>query len=192
MADINTMLIIIIIIVLLAITYIYWFTDFSKNATLDKYIKALAVVGTLIAIISFYFSYRDSHEASQKQLLLDIVNTDENSIIGTEQLFLKHPKLDQLYKEVYSTDPYVQDSDNLSEIQMMRIMLIKMETAFYTLGGMNQDWLNSERDRPWVNLWITWFKSQKFRQYWNHYKQFVDQELQDFVDQTIIPLAIKD
>lgn len=191
--------IIFIILILLLLTYIYWFTDLGKNVTLDKYVLALTAFGTLVVIFSIYMTYKSAQDNAERQLELQIVQADESSIIDTEKFFMdNYPYLTNFYKELYSNDPTIQKlnvkiddptKETMAESHATEILLTKIETSFYTLGGPEEDWVNSEKLKPWINLWSTWFKSPTLRKYWNNYKQFQDTEVQKFIDGTIIPLA---
>lgn len=198
--DITIIIIIMTIVTILVLTYIYWFTKFGHNIVLERYVEAIAVLGTLIAIISLYVSYRSSQSTDKKQLELDLVKADESSIVETEKFFIEnYPYLTDFYKELYSDNPYIQNmkveiqdpiKKEMMESHAAQILLIKIETTYYTLGE-NENWDNSERTEPWIKLWSTWFKSPTLRKYWDYYKQFEDESVREFIDNTIIPLAMQ-
>lgn len=196
--DITIVVIVIAVVIILVLTYIYWFTKFGRNVILERYIEAIAVLGTLTAIVSLYLSYRSSEQTNQKQLELDLVKADETGIIDTEKFFMdNYPYLVNLYKEIYSDNPNIQNinvkvedktKQTLAESHATQILITKIETGFHTIGE-TADWKNSEITKPWTNLWSTWFKSPTLRKYWEYYKQFEGESVRKLVDEIIIPMA---
>lgn len=189
--------VIIIIIILYIITHLYWFSPHGENIILNRYISAIAVVGTLVAIFSFYQSYNDASQNAKISLNKEFIESDEKAFIDIEEFFIQnYPYNFNLYKQLYSNDPelqkihvYVDDPvrERITEIRTCKILLKRMETIYFIFGQNN--WINNDKTKPWLTLFTTWFKSPILRSSWANLKQYHSDSFRKFIDQYVIPIS---
>lgn len=197
MVSMPILYVILIIIILYIITHLYWFSPHGENIILNRYISAVAVVGTLVAIFSFYQSYNDASQNAKISLNKELVEADEKAFIDIEEFFIQHyPYNFNLYKQLYSNDPelqnmhvYIDDPvrEKITELRTCKILLKRMETIYYIFGKDN--WINNEKTKPWLTLFVSWFKSPILRSTWSKLKQYHSDSFRKFIDQYVIPLS---
>ena len=189
-----TVVLIIIVVIIIALTVIYWKLPASFDPRFASYVQMLSVIGIVLAVITFL--YTSSFQASQIQ---HFNLFDEQSITGSgwidlEKQFMANPNLLRLYKQMYREniplqsipDPPVTDAVRNAEIHMSQIIFQNIDNinSYVTIPGGS--WKDPTH-YGWLRSFRSWFQSDILREQWQYNKQFYDVQLNDFVNNYLLP-----
>ena len=154
----------------------------------------LTIIGTLVVIVAFF---RDSEHTRRQQVqstLKKSSQTDVSYWINIEQKFLSQtPLLRRLYKQLYSSNSYLQQLPDPEitpdviekEIHMISMLLQIVDSISYEVSHDSCNW-NEPTNSAWLRVFRSWFKSPLLLAQWNLTKHLYNSETETFVDTFII------
>jgi uncharacterized membrane protein len=184
---------IILLAIFIVVSLVYWLVPKTFAPRLQGYISMFAIVGTFLAVASFFITQQEQQTQAQQNSLQQSLAFIQTNWIAIEQYFSANPDLQNMYKGLNLDNVELQklpdvpitDQSKYKEIHVAAWLIQIIENINTLVESKKLNWGNPSL-LAWLSIFRSWFRYPVMKQQWAYLQKFSTPSMQELVNHRIL------